>query len=148
MKIGDIITKYCSDHGLSYRQYALQCGVTNGYISMLINGANPKTGKPLRPTVETYAKLAAGMGMDINELFNMMDDAPVSLAMPSGSPKPYAIYQITAHGEPDNAEESELISIYRDLNSIGQSVLIGTARGLAANPVMKRGSESNDETTA
>ena len=96
MKIGDIITKYCSDHGLSYRQFALQCGVTNGYISMLINGENPKTGKPLRPTVETYEKLAVGMGMDINELFNMMDDAPVSLAMPSGLPIPSNVRPISA----------------------------------------------------
>lgn len=91
MKIGEIITKYCNDHGLSYRQFALQCGVTNGYISMLINGANPKTGKPLRPTVETYAKLASGMSVDLNELFNMMEDAPVSLAMPANAPIPAAL---------------------------------------------------------
>lgn len=82
MRIGEIITKYCDEHGLSFRQFALRCGVTNGYISMLVNGANPKTGKPLHPTVETYSKLAAGMNMSVNDLFNIMDDAPVSLTLP------------------------------------------------------------------
>lgn len=88
MRIGEIIAAYCKDHGLSYRQFALQCGVTNGYISMIVNGANPKTGRPLNPTIETYGKLAAGMGMTTNELFEVMDDAPVSLAAPSARPLP------------------------------------------------------------
>ena len=35
-------------------------------------------------------------------------------------------------------DEIELVMIYRDLNDIGQSALIGTARGLAANPEMNR----------
>ena len=88
MRLGEIIADYCRDHGLSYRQFALQCGVTNGYISMVVNGANPKTGKPLKPTIESYSKLAAGMGMSTNELFEMMDDAPVSLAPPTSHALP------------------------------------------------------------
>lgn len=88
MRLCEIITQYCTEHGLSYRQFALQSGVTNGYISMLVNGANPKTGKPLRPTVETYEKLAHGMGISLNDLFETMDDAPVSLATPSARPLP------------------------------------------------------------
>lgn len=42
--------------------------------------------------------------------------------------------------------ESELLTIYRDLNATGQSTLIGTARGLHANPDMKKGGASNTET--
>lgn len=42
--------------------------------------------------------------------------------------------------------ESELVSIYRDLNSTGKTILVNTARGLSANPDMKKGSESNAET--
>lgn len=44
------------------------------------------------------------------------------------------------------ADEDELITIYRDLNDYGQTILLNTARGLSANPDMKRGSESNTET--
>lgn len=35
-------------------------------------------------------------------------------------------------------QEAELVNIYRDLNTSGQTVLMGTARGLAANPDMKK----------
>jgi plasmid maintenance system antidote protein VapI len=61
---------------------------------------------------------------------------------------PSNVRPISVFEESDNAEETELVSIYRNLNSIGQSALIGTARGLAANPDMKKGSKSDTETTA
>lgn len=56
-----------------------------------------------------------------------------------------AIKKLYAESTPD---ERELILIYRDLNDIGQTALIGTARGLAANPDMKKASKSSEETTA
>lgn len=39
-------------------------------------------------------------------------------------------------------QEQELVGIYRDLNDQGQSVLMGTARGLSANPEMQRSEAS------
>lgn len=42
--------------------------------------------------------------------------------------------------------ETELLSIYRDLNDSGQNILLNTARGLAANPDMKKGGASTTET--
>lgn len=42
--------------------------------------------------------------------------------------------------------EAELTAIYRSLNANAQNILINTARGLAANPDMKRGSASSTET--
>lgn len=46
-----------------------------------------------------------------------------------------------------SAEELELIRLYRDLNGTGQAALIGTARGLHANPDMKKTGASNVEET-
>lgn len=43
-------------------------------------------------------------------------------------------------------DEAELLTLYRALNTDGQSTLIGTARGLAVSPKTKRGSVSNTET--
>lgn len=128
MHIGEIITAFCDSKGLSYRQFALKCGLTNGYISMLINGANPKTGKPLRPSFETYTKLANGMNITINGLFEIMDDAPISTA--------------PVIGELD-ADEVELVNIFRNLSAAGQGILLGTARGLASNDAMKKDGESS-----
>ena len=35
MTLKDLVIKYRADNGLSQRQFALQCGLSNGYISML-----------------------------------------------------------------------------------------------------------------
>lgn len=68
MTIGQIIERYCSEHGMSYRQFAERTGLTSGYISMLVNNRNPKTGKPPIPTVETYRKIADAMGVSLNDV--------------------------------------------------------------------------------
>lgn len=77
MTIGEIIKKYCSEHGMSYQQFAQASKVSKGYISMLINGRNPRTGKPMKPTIETYINIAEAMDMTVDQLFEIMDDAPV-----------------------------------------------------------------------
>jgi transcriptional regulator with XRE-family HTH domain len=41
MTLGEYIKKYRSEHGLSQRQFANLCGVSNGYASMLEKGMNP-----------------------------------------------------------------------------------------------------------
>lgn len=45
-------------------------------------------------------------------------------------------------------DERELLMIYRDLNDLGQTALLSTARGLVQNQDMKKDSESNAGTTA
>lgn len=45
---------------------------------------------------------------------------------------------------PEN--ERELLTIYRELNDGGQTILMGTARSLALNPDLKRVGASNLET--
>lgn len=42
--------------------------------------------------------------------------------------------------------EAELIGIFRGLNDLGQVALLSTARGLAANPDMKKAGASNGAT--
>ena len=37
MNIGDIITDYLKEHKLSAREFARKCGLSNTYISQIIN---------------------------------------------------------------------------------------------------------------
>ena len=83
MTLGEYISIYMNSHGLSQRQFAVQCNLSNGYISILINGVSPKTGEPVKPTIDSYIKLADGMGIPLNQLLRSIDDAPVSLLPPS-----------------------------------------------------------------
>lgn len=41
MTLKDLVIKYRTENGLSQRQFALQCGLSNGYISMIERGVNP-----------------------------------------------------------------------------------------------------------
>lgn len=82
MTIGELITEYCTEHKIPYQQFAQACDVSKAYISMLVKGKNPKTGKPMKIRIETYDRIAAAMGMTIDTLFNTIDDAPVVISAP------------------------------------------------------------------
>lgn len=81
MNIGELILEYRSKHKLSQRQFAKKCGdISNGYISMLENNVNPATNKGITPTIDKLKLIANGMDMNLDDLFRLVDDMPVSLA--------------------------------------------------------------------
>ena len=51
MTLSDLVQEYRREHGLSQRQFASICGLSNGYISMLERNVNPKTGQPVTPSL-------------------------------------------------------------------------------------------------
>lgn len=120
MKLSELIVRYRQEHHLSQRQFALQCGVSNGYISMLENGSNPKTGQPLVPSMQHYAKIAQGMRISINDLFSVIDDTPVSLEIK----KP-------ASGEDGRLEE--LISLLVQLTPAEQKLIVSQIKGILSS---------------
>lgn len=108
MTIGEIIIKYKKEHNnLSQREFSRQCGLTNGTISMYESGINPKTKKPITPQLPTLNKLAKGMGISIDTLFEMADDLPISLLHNSNE-------------TPLTTNESQLLTNYRSLNDLGK----------------------------
>lgn len=81
MTLGEIILKYRTEHGLSQRQFAEQCkGVSNGYVSMVEQGRNPSTGKPVIPSIEKLKLFAEAMGMTLHDLLKEADDMPVDVS--------------------------------------------------------------------
>ena len=51
MTLGELIQEYRKEHGMSQRQFAIACQLSNGYISMLERGENPKTKTPMNTIV-------------------------------------------------------------------------------------------------
>lgn len=87
MTLKDLIIEYRNDHGLSQRQFATACGLSNGYISMLEKEMNPNTKLPVTPTLPRLKQLASGMGMSLTDLLVKVDDMPVELILDDADSK-------------------------------------------------------------
>lgn len=122
MTLKDLVIKYRADNGLSQRQFALQCGLSNGYISMLEKGISPSTGAKITPTLQALNKLAAGMHTTLNELFTLVDDMDVDVKTPALS-------------EEDGlaSVDMEIISLLAGLSDAKKQQAISFLRFLAAS---------------
>ncbi len=79
MTLSEYIIAFRTQNNISQRKLAEICELSNGYISMLENGKNPKTDLPITPTIPQLMKLAKGMGTNIGHLFNIIDDLQIDL---------------------------------------------------------------------
>lgn len=77
MKLSEVLISYRKKMGISQRELSKRCHLSNSYISFIENEMNPKTGKPITPTMEKYKMLANGMDMSVQQLWNMLDDDTV-----------------------------------------------------------------------
>lgn len=68
MKLGKLVQEYREFCGLSQRQFATLCNLSNGYISLLEEGVNPKTKLPITPTFASLEKIAKAMKVDPYDL--------------------------------------------------------------------------------
>ena len=82
MRLSKILKEYREVNDLSQREFARMCGLSNSLISILEMGVNPQTGKEMEPDMRTYRRLADGMGITVQELFDRIK-ADVHLG-PSG----------------------------------------------------------------
>lgn len=81
MHLGEWIKKYRKEHGISMQKMAEMTDFSKAYIGMLEKGINPSTGKEISPTMQTFNKIAIGVGMDVNDLIQALDgDQPVTIA--------------------------------------------------------------------
>lgn len=74
MKLNDLIKEYRTTHNLSLRAFAKKSGLSYGYIYMLEKNINPKTQKPIKPTLEAIKGVAYGLDISVDDLLKMLDD--------------------------------------------------------------------------
>ena len=113
MTLREYIIDYRERHGLSQRQFANMCGLSNGYISMIEADVNPHTGKPVVPSIVSMMKIADGMGLSLQTLFEIIDDQMVSLK------------------DELSPDEQELLSVYRTMDAGERDLILKTARAMA-----------------
>lgn len=74
--IGDFIKQYRGETSL--RDFAKKCDISHTHLDSIEKGYDPRTGKPIRVTVETLKKIAKAMNMSINDLLIKSGDVKVS----------------------------------------------------------------------
>lgn len=112
MTLRDLVREYRQEHGLSQRQFAAACGLSNGYISMLEKNLNPNTGLPVTPSLPALKKIAGGMGITLTDLFTRADDMPVDMLMTEMDEKTPALGSESGR----NGIDAELAALISDLS--------------------------------
>lgn len=88
MKFGEFVKQYRKEHDMSQRTFAKICGVSNGYISMIEKGENPKTHEPIKPSLEMLHTISSGIGITMHELLSQIDDIDVDISGQRKMPAP------------------------------------------------------------
>lgn len=130
MKLSAIIADYRNRLQISQREFARRCDLSNSYISFLEKETNPKTGRPMVPTLVQYKKLADGMNMSVQHLFEILDDdAPVDL-----NPASFALHSSDLSFCDLSEEEQTLLSAFRAADDRARSDALAT---LLQHPAIK-----------
>lgn len=76
MTLGDIILNYRNSFApkMSQRDFAKKCGLSHTYIAALEKNVDPRTGKPIAPTLDTVKDVSQAMNLSIEQLLKMLDD--------------------------------------------------------------------------
>ena len=111
MKLSEIIVNYRKRMHISQREFARKCDLSNSYISFIENESNPRTGKPIKPTLEQYKKIADGMNITMHHLFEILDeDSLVDFSASEKSPSFSESLQIL---DPLPQDETQLLEAWR-----------------------------------
>lgn len=81
MEIKDVLKNFREENKISQREFSRRSGLSNSLISILEMGVNPQTGKKIKPDIETYIKIADGMGIQLSELLEMIKDSDESISL-------------------------------------------------------------------
>lgn len=123
MTIGEVIRRYREDHNLSQRQFALKCNISNGYISMLEKGINPKTNEPIMPSIAALKAISSAMNISLNDLLIQADDMPVNLSL-----------ELELQSSPrDDSRLLEFVDLFQKLTNEQQSLIISQIKGILSN---------------
>lgn len=121
MKIGELVKSYREKNNISQRQFARMCGVSNGYVSMLEEGRNPRTNEPIVPSLSTLQKISNALGLTINDLFEMIDDTPIIINA--------SVNKSTPHESNLTEDEQFLLNLFRQIPPERQKVYLALLRG-------------------
>ncbi|MCL2674041.1 MAG: helix-turn-helix domain-containing protein [Defluviitaleaceae bacterium] len=69
--LSDALKQLRIERGASLREFGDDLGISHAYLNKLERGTDPRTGKPITPTVETLTKIAEGLNMSLKKFMTM-----------------------------------------------------------------------------
>lgn len=126
MYLGQIVKAYREKNDITMDEFSKLSKLSKGYVSMLENNYNPNTKKSITPSLKTIKAVSGVIGVDFNDLLDMLDeDYPVLLSESHDdlavkeSDSSYQIKTLAAHAIDDLTEEEqiELINYAKYLKS-------------------------------
>ena len=110
MRIGERVQQFREQHGLSQREFARRCDLSNGIISFIENGERPN-GEPYIPRFATIRKIARGMGTTPEELISECEDFDIDISV--GPEETPLVLDFMHELQNQSADEQMLIQVYR-----------------------------------
>lgn len=123
MNLGEFVYNYLTKHKISQRQFAKKCGMSSGYISMIVNGINPRSNTPIVPSIKSLNSIARGMNMTIDELFLAVDDMLVDMSNDKNKTSNLA----------ERERQNELVDLFSQLTTEQQNLIISQIKGILSN---------------
>lgn len=117
MKLSEIIKQYRIQNNFTMQDFAERAGLSKGYISMLEKGKHPQSNRKLIPSIQTYAKVAAAMNLNIDELFSQLNDSEmVRLGTTESASGPLPQNSLSC-------DENQIITAYRMADDITKNMV-------------------------
>lgn len=69
--LGKFLKTIRAEKDLSLRELSVRTGLSHSYLNNLENGADPRTGNPVSPTLPTLNKLAKGLEVPIDKIIDI-----------------------------------------------------------------------------
>lgn len=130
MTLREFVIDYRKKHSLSQRQFALQCNLSNGYISLLERGINPNTGEAITPSLTVLKKISKGVGIDLDTFFSLIEETGVSLTEEEDV---YKLAEEMSATPEDSGRAKEMLDLFFQLSPEMQEVIISQTKGLLQN---------------
>ena len=129
MTLGDIIKNYRERNNITIGEFASVCSLSKGYISMLENNINPRNNKPISPTLPSMAKVASGMGIELDTLLKMLDGKQSVQLIEYNTDSIQAV--------PSSSQCKEIIEVCEQLSAHNQRKVLTYSKNLLSTQQME-----------
>ncbi len=75
-KLGEFLRKERKKKNMSLRDFSEYLGISHTYLNKLENGIDPRTSKPVSPTIETLKQISNAMNISLDTLLQISGYIP------------------------------------------------------------------------